>query len=247
MNPNRYTEIAAQAGERYVQVLDTFRSLLFSAQAQPFTNARANRLRTAALDIGRSFLSTEKDHIWTALSETAQETLRTAQEDVRVSPQSDVPEEYDAFLEQSESFLVTELGAQLTRDAESLVVRYRQFAVEADLARKTSGSNLRSAIAAVGAQASDRTKFQFRDRGGRLYASQKFVRTVWRQALLAVGAEFYLLEAAARGATKIEIIHPDVSSAWHGHEIDLTDTASFLDIRDEAFHPQSNAILKATV
>jgi hypothetical protein len=247
MNPNRYTEIATQAGERYVEILHTFRSLLFSAQAQPFTNARANRLRSTALDIGRSFLVGEKDHIYSALRETAQQTVRSAQTDVSVSPVSELPQNFEAFLEQSESFLATELATQLTRDAESLVRRYREFAVEADVAARTRGVNMRAAVAAVGMSASDRLKFQFRDRGGRLYASQKFIRTIWRQTLVAVGAEFYLLEAADRGATKIEIVHPDPHSAWHGYEIDLTDTASFLDIRDEAFHPQSNAILKATI
>lgn len=244
MDPVRYTEIALDAGERYLGVLQTFRSMLFAAEAQAFTNARANALRNSAIDVSRAFLVSERDHIETALRETALEAIRSAQTDVAVAPVSNLPESFEAFLTQSESFLETELASQLTRDAEALVRRYREFAVETNLAMKGRQMTPRAAIAAIALQANDKMKFQFRDRGGRLYASQKFIRTVWRQTMVSLAAEFYLLEAADRGAQVVEVQHPDSNSAWNGYEIDLNDLAAFIDIRDEAFHPQSNATLK---
>lgn len=173
MDPNRYTQLADQAGERYINMLAVFRSLLFQAQPHPFTNSSAKALKQGALTVARSFMTTEMEHISSALRETALESIRTAQTDVSVSPVSGVPKDLEAFLAQSESFLEGELSSQIMRDADSLVKRYREFAVEANLVQRSTGASPRQAVAAVGNVASERVRFQFRDRGGRLYASSK--------------------------------------------------------------------------
>lgn len=246
MNPKRYTQAAEDASQRYLNVLAALRSLLFASLAQPYSQAGVANLRAGANGVARTFLKTEVALIEDEMRRTAQDALGRAQSDLSVSPVSDIPEALDAFLEQSERFLEMEVTAQLTRDVEALVQRYREYAIETQLTAMSVRG--RVGAAQVGAVDRERVRFYFRDRGGRLYPSQKFIRTVWRKALVSLGAEFYLLEAVSRGATSAIVVHPDPKHRFNGFEVStnaLSGQPSFIDVRDEIFHPQSEAVLKA--
>lgn len=235
MNPTRYTEVAIKASERYQAVLTTFRGMLFAFLNEQFSAARADELRANAVEVGRMFFRTEETFIADEVRRTAQDALRTAQEQIGVTPTSELPTAFSAFLEQHEDYLRSELQAQLSRDVEMLVRRYREAALESHLfgaARSNIGG--------------DRARFYFRDRVGRLYPSQKFVRSVWRHSLVTVGAEFFALECADRGETEIEVVS-EPQSHWNGLRIGIHPNSTaqpFGEVREEVFHPQSQVTLK---
>lgn len=247
MNPEGYTQSAFKAAERYQSLLTTFRFMLMGSLSDPFSAKRADELRAAAVDVGRTYYRTERTIIEQEVRASAQNALQTAQRDLGVRVADDIPDALSAFLEQHIAYLDGEVRTQLSRDVEMLVRRYREFAIEAQLTANAVGFNMTAPVQ-VGAQ--DKARFYFRDRQGRLYPSQKFIRSVWRHTLLTVGAEFYLLEAASRGVQQAEVVHPEPNHQFNGTVIELSNLGggqTFIDVRDEIFHPQSNATLRAIV
>lgn len=243
MTPNRYTEVSHQAGVRYQTVLSTFRGMLFAFLAQPFSIRMAADLRRNAVEVGRMFIRSEEPLIEEALEESARSAVETAQRDLGLTVRAEISSAQSAFLAQHNDYLLSEVQAQLSRDVEMLVRRYREFGLEAHL-NQTAGEGLIAPRVTT-----DRTRFYFRDRVGRLYPSQKFIRSVWRHSLVTIGAEFYCMEAVSAGAQEVEVVHPDVGSRFNGLRIGLTERSSapaFIDVRDEVFHPQSQAVLKVT-
>lgn len=244
MHPNRYTELAHQASDRYQAVLATFRGMLYGVLSDPFSERTADQLRKQAVEVGRMYLRAEVPLIEEAVTESAQDALDSVHADLGVSVAQDVPDRLSAFLHAHMDYLENELRAQLSRDVEMLVRRYREHALEAHLARVTN-----SGFAAPSAITADKSRFYFRDRMGRLYPSTKYVRTSWRHTLLVIAAEFYALEAAELGATTVEVIHEDSHAAVNGMRISLDGSfePTFLDVRDEVFHPQAQVVLRAHV
>lgn len=235
MNPTRYTEVSAQASERYQAVLTTFRGMLFAYLNESFSASRASELRSNAVDIGKMFFRSEQAIIEEELHRTALDALWTVEDQIGVQRSKEVSDTFSAFLTQHMDYLESELRAQLSRDVEMLVRRFREVALEKHL-----GAAARLDVGGV-------SRFHFRDRVGRLYPSQKFVRSVWRHSLVMVGAEFFALEAADRGYSEIEVVSQDKSSRWTGLKIGLSDASpepSFSDVRDEVFHPQTQITLK---
>lgn len=247
MNPSAFTQAAELAASRYQVVLQAMRSLLFNSMAAPFSQRSAQELRANAISIGETYFRTERDIVEQGLRTAATDSIKTAQTDIAVSTTSTLSDVQEALLEQSVDYLLTAIRAQLLRDVETLVQRYREFSIEAQIgayAAGHTGSNVRLGYD------QDRVRFYFTDRAGRLYPSQKHIRTVWRQTLVTLSAEFYLLEAAERGCKACLVEHPDPDSRWAGFEISLTgsrDASSFIDVRDDIFHPNSNSILKAVI
>lgn len=232
MDPNRYTVVSARAGERYHAVLTTFRGMLFAFLNERFSVGRADDLRRDADEVGRMFLRSETPLILEEVTRTAQDALWTVQDQSGVQRTADISDTLNAFLTQHCDYLENELRVQLSRDAEMLVRRYREFALEAQL---NGSANL------------ERARFYFRDRVGRQYPSQQFVRSVWRHTLVMVAAECFALEAADQGIHEIETLSPDPESRWANFAIGLTDTVaapSFSEVRDEVFHPQSQVTLR---
>lgn len=246
MNPNTLTEIATQASTRYQSVLDTFRGLLAGAQTRAFSMLVVSGLRKQAQSVALAYLQVERDHIEEQLLGVAQEALGRARSDFGVLSGADVPLNLQAFLEQSGAYLEGEIRAQLFRDIEAAVSRYREFAVAAELRSRSAGVSIGQAIASINSD--QRLKFNFRDRIGRLYPAQKFIRSVWRHTMLLVSTEFYMLEAASYGAATFTLDHPDQTATWAGTVINLDATSplSFQEVRAEVFHPNSNYTARAT-
>jgi hypothetical protein len=235
MNPTRYTEVSTKASDRYQAVLTTFRGLLFAFLNEEYSSRRADELRSQAVDVGRMYFRTEDQFISNEVHQSAQEALSTVKEQLGLAGSADIQDRYAAFLENHEEFLRSEVQAQLSRDVELLVRRYREAALE----RHLYGSGRPS----IG---NDRLRFFFRDRAGRLYPSQKFVRSVWRHSLVTIGAEFFALEAADRGAIEIEV-QAEPQSQWNGLRIGISLSSNetpFSDVREEVFHPQTQVTLK---
>ena len=221
--------------------LQAMSAVLMGTLSTPFSQRSVNALRSSATAIGDNYLLNEKTAAWPVIAEAALAAKNSAETDVNAPATRTVTTFEKELLSQSEDFLLTSIRAQVIRDVETLVQRYREFAIEAQIfpsANKT--------IAAM-----DRVNFEFMDRTGRVYSSTKYIRTTWRQTLVSLAAEFYLIGAISNGATSVTVQNPDPENQWVGFEFNLTDYAqsmtSFLDVRDEIFHPNSNATLKAVI
>lgn len=242
---DQFTLIASTASQRYVDVLGVFRSMLNSSELTPFSKRSAEDLRSQALEVARAFWkseSTVSEHI---LLETAQDAISNAHSDLKEKPSSKVHKRNEAFLEQSHSFLMAEIWAQLQRDVEALVKRYREFGLMVDLTARHGNISREQAILKTLAGAQAGVRFTFKDRAGRLHISQRFMRTLWRHSLVCLYADFYMLEAVSLGAEAIEITNTDPNHLFTGHIINVADNADYLSLREEIFHPNSTVILKA--
>ena len=246
MDPLLYSTRSMAAGDRYNVVLAAFRSLLFNSLTQPFSIRAMETLRNEATNITVTYAKTELQLVSDQLRDTAQNAVGAVlDEQVGVSGQ-DIPRALEPFLAQSVEHLSLEISAQLARDVETLVRRYREFALQAQLTAYTRGVSTPSVSAGRGDQ--DRIDFFFRDRAGRSSPSERFIRVAWRQSMVALGAEFFLLEAASLGALAAEVVYADTEHRNHGLIIDLDGDAegqNFVEVRDEVFHPNSDATLKA--
>lgn len=247
MDPIAYTRASHRAAERYTVVLAAFKSVLFAYMGQPFAEASMRALRINVKKLAATYLETETDLIRTALTDTAQNAQEQVLEDLNAISAATIPEALKPFLEQSVDHLSVEVEAQLSRDVEALVRRYREFALEAQLAAYSRG--LVKPAVTIGQGDQNTVRFYFRDRAGRVTASEGFIKTAWRQSLVSLGAEFYLLEAVNRGATKVVVVNPDPNHEFQGREISLTDEdgQSFTDLRDQIFHPNTDSVLKASI
>ena len=245
MVSDHFTEVAGNASARYQNVLDIFRNLLTGAQTQSFSARRLAILRQQANDVAVTFLQSEREWIKEVLFKTALNALQSARKDLGGKSDTNLPETLRSYLAQSEEYLEGEVRAQLFRDIEAICRSYREFAVAADMLSRSTGVSSSHAISSI--SSGGRFKFMFRDRIGRLYAAQKYIRSVWRHTLVCLSVEFYILEASSLGAEKFTINHPDATSAWAEVEFDLDPESSvnFQAIREEVFHPNSNYSVKA--
>lgn len=247
MEPQVYTQEADDASSRYLVVLQAWRSLLSNSLSSPFSQKAVEELRANAVSIGETYFATERKLVKEALQNAAETAQKSAQTDLSLNPVSDITDVKEAFLEQSEEHLLGQIRAQLLRDIETLIQRFREFAIEAHIGAAARGFSTPSVR--LGFE-QDRVRFYFRDRAARLYPSQKHIRTIWRQSLVSIGAEFYAMEAAERGCKSCVVEHLNPDSKWFGMTINLggaRDGNSFIELRDEVFHPNSDAMLKAVI
>jgi hypothetical protein len=89
-------------------------------------------------------------------------------------------------------------------------------------------------------------QFAFLDRAGRRWSSERFVRTIWRHALVLTWNETALLTMTDHKIAEAEIDHSDESYAKRGAIISLAEDAigiTWDQVRDDVFHPNSNAWL----
>ena len=221
--------------------LQAMSAVLMGSLSTPFSQRSVDALRSSATAIGDNYLLNEKAAAWVAIAEAALAAKNSAETDVHAPVTRTVTTFEKELLSQSEDFLLTSIRAQIIRDVETLVQRYRVFAIEAQLFPSAAKT-----VAAI-----DRVNFEFMDRAGRVYSSTRYIRTTWRQTLVSLAAEFYLLGAISHGVEVVTVQNPDPENQWIGFEISLTDlnsdTPSFLHVRDEIFHPNSNATLKAMI
>lgn len=247
MTPNELTESSQRASDRYVVLLNAFRGLLSQTTRKNPVDVRARRaLRENALEVARTYLMTEvgisSDEIEKAVSE---EIFRfNAMTGANVTLEDDVIED---VIEAAEERLATEIRAQIERDIILLQSRHKDFQIETFMTSQSERVDLETAKFRVLMRGSDQVRFFARDRIGRRIQSQKFVRTVWRDTLLQAGNEAFLLAASLAGIEKLVVDHPDKNASANGVVIstspNLVGDNSYADIRDEVFHPNSQARL----
>ena len=237
------------ASERYVGLLNDFRGMLRSAMGRDPADTRTRGLLKRSLldrastyrDIEIAMLELEIDTV----TQSARDQVLTDL-DLDDKTQLSIIDEYKERLLEHAS---TELTSQIQRDMAQTLRTLEEFRLEVFMQRQR-GIPDEDAHAKALMNAREATQYFFRDRAGRNHKSQKFVRTMVRHTLLVGAMEVYAMHAAAYGADHLEVVHPDQNATYAGMRIGFRreqDLPLVADLKEDVFHPNSNATLKAVL
>lgn len=248
MNPARLTAVAERAAARYALLLAGFGSVY--AQMVQGNAPGADRTRrlaaTHAYTLAESYLAEEADHILQGLAEIREGAVGETRAMLGVTeaePSPDVAAHTDAIAAELEN----SVRVQIERDVASLTRGLRVAGLRGALSAKAGGLAPHVALARLrGVPGQLVPDFTYMDRAGRRWPSAKYVRTLWRHALVLGWNESALLTMAEHGVSFAEVRHPDADFAEAGTRVSLTEDpqhVSYEQLREDVFHPNSNAWL----
>jgi hypothetical protein len=208
------------------------------------TAAGVRTMMTEARNIASSYLATELDRIDADLEEVAQHAQGATIKALTSNESFELTVSALEHLRASGDYLRDELLAQISRDIATLRKTIQKANLQIDLATRLQAVNPRR----QGTQNAPAIDFTFHDRASRKWSSRTFVRTTWRHTLLSVYNETVLLTLADHGIQEAVIEHEDPAAPHHGKILSIVQSDehdTYQDLRDEIFHPNAHAILKA--
>lgn len=240
-----FTDRANAAVVRYQAFTNILRS-----QAQVFLRAPGTDARHEAISVGRgaarAFLSAEMSELTTDSFEVAQDAHRRAQSEMQLS-QTEIAPRIATFVEGAVSHAGETIAAQLSRDLMSMAQAVQSNEMRIDLYVRSGKHTPVSAAAAVALENQSDPNFRFLDRAGRQYKSTKHIRDIYRSHLMNVSNEVFIAVAAEYGHESVIVDHPSPEYAWRGERLDLFPDSGgehfYFHVRDEIFHPSSDAFL----
>ncbi|MCR9222938.1 MAG: hypothetical protein NXH70_02615 [Hyphomonas sp.] len=241
---------AVQAGSRYVDFLNTLRLFTTSAMRRDPTDARVKAtMKRTAVDRARSFKQDELEIFEFAMEDIIREARDLLTEDVQATGGLlDLPQSVVAYVDELSAFYDTEITSQIQRDVSQAAHKLSEFALEVFMVRQQPFESHQGAHIKALIDTNEQLRFFFRDRTGRRHASQKFVRGMFRQTLLMAALHTYSVEAMMAGADHLEVTHPEDKADVAGMKIGFRrdqDLPVIADLKDEVFHPNSRAFVKA--
>ena len=237
-----------RASQRYDLLVSGWRTLYRNAiNASNFGSEQQRRaVMTEAFNLARSYLATEEVEIAAALSQIATEAQGATRAQLAVSVAPELSEQALTHLNEIERYLITELSAQIERDINMLVQAVQKAALQVNLSAQARGIPKKSALVEFIIGGARELQFFFHDRGNQKWPSRKFVRSVWRHALLSTYNEIVLMTLAEHKIDRATVANTDTKHTFHGLEIAISSNAdmpTYDEIRNEIFHPNANAIL----
>jgi hypothetical protein len=243
MDGEYLTQVAERAGTRYGLLLESFRSALAGATGQAPWSARLQvRLAERLYEFSSDYMAAETPLIAEQLQATAREATRSTGERMHVTAAATEPTLENAA--DHGTALDAAMRLQLERDIAATLAALRQVALGETLRARASGMERRGGDA-IASLAQGALRHDFLDRAGKRWPSQKYIRTIWRHAMVRVWNESAMLTMAEHGLTGAEIRHPDINYGMLGQRIDfLPDTAGLHWLKvEEIFHPNTNAYM----
>ena len=246
------TAEAEAAAVRYGMLVDGWRSIYQrEMDASDFGSARQmNRVSEQAYAIGRQFLDTEAGLIEESSMIIVREALRATSDELATPAAETLTDAVRDHLGDAENYLLHELSIQIERDIAFLKQSLRKAALQVTIAARAQRIPLRAALIQYRIGNTTELHFFFHDRRNQKWPSRKFVRAVWRHHLLALYNEVVLLTLADHGIETAMIRHADPNYHSHGLVIAMssgTSLPTYSEIRNEIFHPNSDAVLTRAV
>lgn len=244
---HEFTARATRAVDRYQGFLTTLRVQADMAFRRGATSEELrNEALSVALDAARSFVSFEHANLNDDSFQIAIAAHDAAQRDLAVSG-TPIADRFGEFVYSAAGYVARIVAAQTERDVMAMASHMRAAAQRVDLYARSGRHTLSSAAAAVLLEDAQAPAFKFIDRAGRQFKSTKHMRDLYRQHLLHLYNEVYMDVIAEHGIDTVQVSHLDPQAKWHGASIAIVSTESstplYYDIRDEVFHPSSDAIL----
>lgn len=232
-----------QAGERYANFLNILRSQVDVVMRRgPIDPGLRDEAVSVAGGAARSWAGAEQSDLNEAVMGVGLDAWQQAHEDMGLTVPSGL-EDHHAFIFESVAYVTRLLAAQADRDVVAMADQIRTNAIRVDLNIR-AGRTSSQAAAQVLAEDSSNPAFRFVDRAGRSYKSSKVVRDTIRQSLINVYNEIYMSAVFDHGHEIVEVTHPDPNYKWFGRKIAIVsgrDLPTYYEIRDEVFHPSSEA------
>jgi hypothetical protein len=247
---HEFTDRAARAVDRYGNFLNILRSQADTVFRRGPTdeNLRQEAL-SVAQEAARSFLSIEQAQINDDTADVARSAYSAAMSDLALSNNDFAGLDRFADFIFSASYYVSRiLAAQAERDIIAMAQHIQGTALRIDLYVRSGRHSQSSAAAQVMIEDNQMPAFRFVDRMGRKYKASKHIRDLYRLHLLNVYNEVYMDIVAEYGHDTVRVAHPEPSYKWQGQELLIVsrldrDLPLYYDVKDEIFHPSSEATL----
>lgn len=236
------TRAAELAGRRYLTLLDSFRGALSRALAQqnPWSEASRRALADRLYASATTWLDAERNAFEGEMIDAA----RSGTLDVRFGldlepedPSSDSVEHMDALIQA----LDAALRLQAERDVALTLGALRDGALRTSLSARAWGVRRERVLPPSPAELAASLRYEFTDRAGKRWPSERHWRTLWRQALVLARSESALFAMAEVGLATAEAWHPRDGMVA---EIALAEPASgeaqpWPEVRSIWFHPNT--------
>lgn len=245
---SRMTYEAESASQRYDLLVQLWRSRYQTALNTDDFGSSASfvRVDAQAFHDGEGYLDREDDRIRDVMLEIASEAQTATLKQIGVTVAPELSEAALVHLNDAETYLFSEIATQIERDVSFLMQSLRKSALQVRLSSQSRRVSVRQALMEYKISSSVELQFFFHDRGNQKWPTRKFLRAVWRHNLLHLYNEVVLLTLADHGIDKAVVSHVDSNSEFHGLEVSIATNSAlptYADIRNEVFHPNSNAIL----
>lgn len=160
-------------------------------------------------------------------------------------PDATLPENLLTLVTGSAHALVKEVWNQASRDADAARAHARRQAMAINMVSTSQGVNL--ITAAIEVQRSRKVvEFGARDRAGRLWGAENFIRTVVRHHLLTIYNDTYLSVLADHGVMTAKVQADTPAHRYDGVLFSIVPTPgvdlTYEMIRSQIFHPNSNCL-----
>lgn len=247
MNGNRLTVAADRAGQRYKALLLTFENVVKDIiyEADPGYPSVRKRAKKNAYDLARTYLEDEVIHVEQSIAQEIRDAVSTTLELMGKSYAEPI-HQVDLNAANLAEELDQNVRTQLERDIISVDKTLREFSIRSLLISKGRKIAKKDALAWLRTNTTVNPKFDFMDRAGRSWASEKYIRGVYRHTLLLTWNYSAMLTMAARGVSEARIAYPDETHEYHGTVISLAEEGTMItwdQVKDDVFHPNSSAYI----
>jgi len=246
---NLFTERAAASVRRYGAFLEALRNQATAIMlSNPLAHSERQRARNSAYDAAKQFTGWEHTELTEDAQNVATSAYQQARDDLGLPRVDGIDARFEEFLFESANYAARLIAAQVDRDVVSMSQHILRQAQRIDLYVRGGTHTPVSAAAQIVMDDQQVPMFRFQDRLGRKFKSRKHIRDIYRAHLLNLYNEVYMDVIAEHGRSTAFITHPDPNYKWFGKEVAITPEAPgnlplIYDIRDEVFHPSSNATL----
>lgn len=242
--PFDLAQCCEDAAGRYQNFLNILRSQVDAVMRNGPTDIRLrDEAVGVATDAARQYASYEQGCLNESAMDAAYCGYETCCEDLDM-PSPDGLEEHHAFIFEVAAYAARTIAAQADRDVVTMAQQIRDNGLRVDFNMR-SGMSLGAAAASVLVENAINPVFKFADRLGRTYKSSKLVRDTVRQNLLHTYNELYMQTAFEAGHDTLEVTHPDPNFKWFGKQLSIVSNdagiPTYHEVRDEIFHPSSDA------
>lgn len=242
------TKYADEAAARYGLLADSWQANFARVMSDlDFgTSSHTAKFINAAQDAGQIFVEQEMAIGKMLFDEIALNAHQATLREISSNDTEALTERITEHLRASLEYVAMQLLAQVLRDVTLLRQKMQRVALETFAASRSRGISQRSAMIEYRIGNSTEFDFSFYDRAGRKWNSRKFVRSIWRHTLLSAYNETVMLTLADHGISRARVVHEDVNADVHNTVISFganTTHATYSEIVEAVFHPNSNAIL----
>lgn len=244
---HEFTAVATSAVERYTDFLTLLRGQADVAfrRGAALGSPREEAVNVAQ-DAARRFLGLEQAQLNEDTADIARAAHSAAQRDLAVS-ETTIDDRFGDFIFSAAAYTGRMLASQIERDVMTMAQHIHTTEMRIDLYVRSGRHTPSSAAAAVMLEDNQAPGFRFVDRVGRRYKSTKHIRDIWRQHLLHIYNEVYMAVVADHGWEIVKIDHLDPHYKWYGEPVAIVSHDDrfplYYDIKDEVFHPSSDALI----